>query len=245
MSYNTKAKGEPMFEVIPAIDILEGKCVRLKQGRYDAETVYAKNPIDIAKKWENQGAKRLHVVDLDGARTGLPANIGIIKEIIKAVQIPVQVGGGIRNFTIISDLIKFGTDRVILGTTAIKNPNLLSNVCEKFGQKIAVSIDAKGEMAAAEGWMYVSKKNVFELAKEAIALGVHRFIYTDISRDGMLAGPNFVGINNFISQINVPVIASGGVSNKEDIEQLKTTGAEGCIVGKALYEGTVDLKEIV
>ncbi len=123
-----------MFEVIPAIDILEGKCVRLRQGQYDAETVYSKNPVDVAKKWEAEGAKRIHVVDLDGARTGLPANIGVIKSIIKEVKIPVQVGGGIRNFTIISDLIKYGADRVILGTTAIKNPNLLSIVCEKFGE---------------------------------------------------------------------------------------------------------------
>jgi phosphoribosylformimino-5-aminoimidazole carboxamide ribotide isomerase len=155
------------------------------------------------------------------------------------------VGGGIRNFTIISDLIKYGADRIILGTTAIKNPNLLSNVCEKFDDKIAVAIDAKGEVAAAEGWMYVSKKSIFTLAKEAIDLGVKRFIYTDISRDGMLEGPNFVGFKNFLAQVNVPVIASGGVTTKEDIEKLKELGAEGCIVGKALYEGKITLKDIL
>jgi len=234
-----------MFEVIPAIDILDGKCVRLKQGQYDAETVYSKNPVDIAKKWEAEGAKRIHVVDLDGARTGLPANIMVIKSIIKEVGIPIEVGGGIRNFTIIADLIKYGADRIILGTTAIKNPNLLSNVCEKFDDKIAVAIDAKGEVAAAEGWMYVSKKNIFTLAKEAIGLGVRRFIYTDISRDGMLEGPNFVGIKNFALQINVPVIASGGISSSEDIEQIKEIGVEGCIVGKALYEGKIKLSDIL
>lgn len=233
-----------MFEVIPAIDILEGKCVRLKQGRYDAETVYSANPVEIAKKWESAGGKRLHVIDLDGARTGLPANIGIIKSIIKEVNIPVQVGGGIRNLNIIADLIKYGADRVILGTTAIKNPNLLSNICERFDDKIVVAIDAKGEMAAAEGWMYVTKKNIFELAKEAIGMGVKRFIYTDISRDGMMEGPNYYGIKNFITHVNVPVIASGGVSNQEDIEQLKGTGAEGCIVGKAIYEGSIKLQDI-
>jgi phosphoribosylformimino-5-aminoimidazole carboxamide ribotide isomerase len=234
-----------VFEVIPAIDILEGKCVRLRQGQYDAETVYSKNPVDIAKKWESEGARRIHVVDLDGARTGLPANIGVIKSIIKEVKIPIQVGGGIRNFTIISDLIKYGADRVILGTTAIKNPNLLSSVCDKFGDKIAVAIDAKGEMAAAEGWMYVSKKNVFTLAKEAIDLGVVRFIYTDISRDGMMEGPNYTGISNFIAQVSVPVIASGGVTSKDDIEKLKELGAEGCIVGKALYEEKIKLSDLI
>jgi phosphoribosylformimino-5-aminoimidazole carboxamide ribotide isomerase len=169
----------------------------------------------------------------------------VIKSIIKEVGIPIQVGGGIRNFTIIADLIKYGADRIILGTTAIKNPNLLSNVCEKFDDKIAVAIDAKGEVAAAEGWMYVSKKNIFTLAKEAIDLGVRRFIYTDISRDGMLEGPNFVGIKNFALQINVPVIASGGVSSKEDVEQIKDIGVEGCIVGKALYEGKIKLSDIL
>lgn len=234
-----------MFEIIPAIDILEGKCVRLKQGQYGAETIYSKNPLEMAKRWEAEGAKRIHVVDLDGARTGLPANIDIIKTIIKEVKVPIQVGGGIRNFTIISDLIKYGADRIILGTTAIKNPNLLSNVCEKFDDKIAVAIDAKGEVAAAEGWMYVSKKNIFTLAKEAIDLGVKRFIYTDISRDGMLEGPNFAGIKNFLAQVSVPVIASGGVTTKEDIEKLKELGAEGCIVGKALYEGKVSLADLI
>jgi len=234
-----------MFEVIPAIDILEGKCVRLKQGQYGAETIYSKNPAEVARKWESEGAKRLHIVDLDGARTGLPANIGVIKTIIKEVGIPVQVGGGIRNFTIISDLIKYGADRIILGTTAIKNPNLLSNVCEKFDDKIAVAIDAKGEVAAAEGWMYVTKKNIFTLAKEAIDLGVRRFIYTDISRDGMLEGPNFAGIKNFAAQINVPLIASGGISKKEDVDQIRELGVEGCIVGKALYEGKIRLADIL
>ena len=234
-----------MFEVIPAIDILNGNAVRLRQGRYDAETVYSKNPVEVARKWEAEGAKRIHVVDLDGARTGLPANIALIKSIIKEVNIPVQVGGGIRNFTIIADLIKYGANRVILGTTAIKNPNLLSNICEKHGEKIAVAIDAKGEVAAAEGWMYVTKKNIFTFAKEAIELGVRRFIYTDITRDGMMEGPNFEGIKKFLSQVNVPVIASGGVSTREDIDKLKEIGVEGCIVGKALYEGTVTFEDLV
>src|SRR3989338_1875246 len=234
-----------MFEVITAIDILGGKCVRHNQGRCETPIVYSPEPVAVAKKWESQGAKRLHVVDLDGARTGTPENIEIIKSIIKEVAIPVQVGGGIRNLMTISDLIGFGADRIILGTTAIKNPNLLSSTCEKFDDRIAVAIDAKGKFAAAEGWMYVSKKDVLTLAKEAISLGVRRFIYTEINRDGMLTGPNIESVRNFADAVGVPVIASGGVATKEDIEKLKEIGIEGCIVGKALYEGKVRLEEIL
>jgi phosphoribosylformimino-5-aminoimidazole carboxamide ribotide isomerase len=234
-----------MFEVIPAIDILNGKCVRLKQGRYDAETVYSKDPLEIARKWESQGAKRLHVVDLDGARTGIPKNLEIIKDITKEIDIPVQTGGGIRNFGKIKEMIDYGVDRIILGTSAVKNPNLLAEVCEKFADHIAVAIDAKEGKVATEGWTQVSKKDTLTLAKEAIGLGVKRFIYTEISRDGMLTGPNFEGIKNFVAQVNVPVIASGGISSKEDIEKLKETGVEGCILGKALYEGKVRLEEII
>ncbi len=233
-----------MFEVIPAIDILGGKCVRLKQGRYETPVVYSPDPLAVAQKWESLGAKRLHVVDLDGARTGTPENIDLIKTIIRELKIPVQVGGGIRNFAAISDLIKFGANRIVLGTTAIKNPNLLGNVCEKFDDSIAVAIDAKGNFAAAEGWMYVSKKDILTLAKEAIGLGVRRFIYTEISRDGMLAGPNFEGIKAFAEATGVAVIASGGVTSKEDILKLKEIGVEGCIVGKALYEGKIKLEEL-
>lgn len=234
-----------MFEIIPAIDLLDGKCVRLKQGRYDAETVYSKTPVDIAKKWESQGAKRLHIVDLDGARTGQPKNAAIIKQIAKEIKIPIQIGGGFRNYDQIKEMIDFGVDRVILGTTAVKNPNLLGEVCKKFKDHIAVAIDAKEGKAATEGWTQVSKKDTITLAKEAIELGVRRFVYTDISRDGMLTGPNYEGIKNFILKIKVAVIASGGVSVKEDIDKLKSTGAEGCIVGKALYEGKIKLEEIL
>jgi len=148
-------------------------------------------------------------------------------------------------FAIISDLIRYGADRIVLGTTATKNPNLLGSVCEKFGDRIAVAMDAKEGFAAAEGWMYVTKKSVLTLAKEAIGLGVKRFIYTDINRDGMLEGPNIDAIRKFAEAVSVPVIASGGVSSKADIEKIKETGAEGCIVGKALYEGKFKLTEIL
>lgn len=234
-----------MFEIIPAVDILNGKCVRLKQGRYDAETIYAEDPVEVAKRWESQGAKRLHIIDLDGARTGIPKNIEIIKSIIKETNIPIQAGGGIRNIGIIKELIDFGIDRVILGTTAVNNPNMLSKFCEEFDGQITVAIDVKEGKAATEGWTKVSKKDTITLAKEAIDLGVKRFIYTDISRDGMLTGPNYKGIKEFIDQVTVPVIASGGVATKEDIEKLKEIGSEGCILGKALYEGKINLEEIL
>jgi phosphoribosylformimino-5-aminoimidazole carboxamide ribotide isomerase len=233
------------MQIIPAIDIIDGKCVRLKQGKYDAETVYADDPIEIARRWESQGAQRIHVIDLDGARTGIPKNIEVLKEIIKETNIPIQAGGGIRNIKVIEDLLDFGLDRVILGTTAVNNPNTLGTFCEKFGDKIVVAVDVKDGKVATEGWTLISKKDIFTLAKEAIALGVKRFIYTDISRDGMLVGPNYEGIKTFISEVSVPVIASGGISSKEDVENLKTTGAEGCIVGKALYEGRIELAEIL
>jgi phosphoribosylformimino-5-aminoimidazole carboxamide ribotide isomerase len=233
-----------MFEIIPAIDILNGKCVRLKQGRYDAETVYSNNPLEFAKKWAAMGARRIHVVDLDGARTGIPKNINIIKSITKEIDVPIQVGGGIRNFELIKELIGSGIDRVILGTTAVNNPNTLARFCEAFNDRIAVAIDAKEGKAATNGWTKISKKDIFTLAKEAKELGVKRFVYTEINRDGMLTGPNFEGIKKFVEQVKVPVIASGGVSSKEDIEKLKKTGAEGCIVGKALYEGKVKIEEL-
>lgn len=234
-----------MYEVIPAIDLLGGKCVRLKQGRYNASKIYSDDPITIAKKWQELGAKRLHIVDLDGAKTGTPANIEILKQIIKEINLPVQAGGGIRNYDQIKALVSFGLDRVILGTTAIKNANLLGQVCEEFGEHIAVSIDAMSGKVAAAGWTEVTKKDILILAQEAIELGVKRFIYTDISRDGMLQGPNFEGIKAFVNQVSVPVIAAGGISSQEDVVKLKETGVAGCIVGKALYEGKVKLEEIV
>ncbi|OGC21688.1 1-(5-phosphoribosyl)-5-[(5-phosphoribosylamino)methylideneamino]imidazole-4-carboxamide isomerase [candidate division WOR-1 bacterium RIFOXYB2_FULL_42_35] len=234
-----------MFEVIPAIDLLGGKCVRLTQGRYNASKIYSDDPIVMARKWLELGAKRLHIVDLDGAKTGTPANIDILKQIIKEFDLPIQAGGGIRNYDQIKELIEYGLDRVILGTTAIKNANLLGQVCQEFGEHIAVSIDAKSGKVAAAGWTEVTKKDILTLAKEAIELGVKRFIYTDISRDGMLQGPNFEGIKAFASEVSIPVIAAGGISSQEDIIKLKETGAAGCIVGKALYEGKVKLEEVL
>jgi phosphoribosylformimino-5-aminoimidazole carboxamide ribotide isomerase len=233
-----------MFEAIPAIDILNGKCVRLKQGAYNAETIYANDPLEIAHKWQNAGARRIHIVDLDGARTGMPKNIELIKQIVSQIKLPIQIGGGIRSFELITELIKFGVDRVILGTTAVKNPNLLSSICQEFPDNIVVSIDAKDDKVTSDGWTHTSRKDIFTLANEAINFGVKRFVYTDISRDGMLSGPNIEGIKRFIAKVTVPVIASGGIGSKLDIENVSQTGAEAVIVGKALYEGRIKPEEL-
>ncbi|NQU16879.1 MAG: 1-(5-phosphoribosyl)-5-[(5-phosphoribosylamino)methylideneamino]imidazole-4-carboxamide isomerase [Candidatus Saganbacteria bacterium] len=233
------------FEIIPAVDILDGKAVRLKQGKFEAKTIYFKNPLDAAKKWEAEGAKRLHVVDLDGARTGNSKNLPVIKKIAEELKIPVQLGGGIRHFEQIEELLDCGINRVILGTSAIFNPNLLERACKIFGDKIIVAIDAKENKVAAQGWKKVTTKDIISFAKDAVKLGVKRFVYTDISKDGMLTGPNFEGIRHFIENVKAKIIASGGIASAEDIEKLRELKIEGCIVGIALYAGTVKLSEIL
>jgi len=234
-----------MFEVIPAVDILDGKAVRLKQGKFEASTIYYKNPLDAAKKWEAEGAKRLHVVDLDGAKTGNSKNISIIKQIAEEIKIPVQLGGGMRHFEQIEEMLDSGIDRVILGTSAIFNPNLLERACKIFGDKIIVSIDAKEGKVAAQGWKQITTKDIVSFAKDAVKLGVKRFVYTDISKDGMLTGPNFEGIRHFQDNVKAKIIASGGISSAEDIEKLRKLKVEGCIVGIALYSGAVKLSDIL
>lgn len=233
-----------MFEVIPAVDILQGKCVRLKQGQYDKKTIYYENPLEAARHWQDKGARRLHVVDLDGAKTGTPENIEILKKIIFELDIPVQSGGGLRNAEVIDELLGLGLERVILGTSAIFNPNLLEKVCKEYGEKIIVSVDAQNDQVVANGWTRVSSKNIITLAQDAIGLGAKRFIYTDISRDGMLKGPNLESIKKFISLTSVPVIASGGVTKKEDVIKIKELGAEGVIIGQALYTGAIQLEDL-
>lgn len=234
-----------MFEVIPAVDILDGKCVRLKQGKFEKQTVFYENPVDAALFWESKGATRLHIIDLDGARTGTPKNFKTIKSIAENLKIPLQVGGGYRKTDDIEKLISIGISRVILGTSAIFNPNLIMKVCEQYGDQIIVAVDTKNEKVMANGWTNVSSKNAISLAQEVVMLGVRRFILTDIDRDGMLKGPNFEALFRFASSVNVPVIASGGISKKEDIDQLKASTLEGCIIGQALYTGTIKLEEIL
>jgi phosphoribosylformimino-5-aminoimidazole carboxamide ribotide isomerase len=237
-----------VFEVIPAVDILQGKCVRLEQGNFSAVTVYHQDPVEMAKIWADQGIKRLHVVDLDGAKTGIAKNIDLVKKIIKAVKIAVQVGGGMRNISLIEELLAAGADRVVLGTSAIENPNTLSNFCPRFGEKLAVSIDVFNGKVSTHGWKKMTLLDALTLAKEAVKLGVKRIVYTDIKRDGMLTGPNFAGVREMAEATEVPIIAAGGISSAEDVHKLKelySLGVEGCIIGKALYAGTIKLEEVL
>jgi phosphoribosylformimino-5-aminoimidazole carboxamide ribotide isomerase len=231
------------MEVIPAIDLRNGKCVRLYQGDYGKETVFFDDPVSMALRWQSEGAKRLHLIDLDGAAQGKPCNLDAIKKIIAAVRIPVQVGGGIRSLKTIEQLLSIGVGRTILGTVAVEKPELVKQACKKYGEQIIVSIDAEDRRVATRGWLKKSKVTASELAIRMIDFGVRQIIYTDISRDGTLTSPNFKAIEELISQVNIPVIAAGGISSIEHLTQLSRLGAEGAIVGKAIYTGDINLKE--
>ncbi|MPL64964.1 1-(5-phosphoribosyl)-5-[(5-phosphoribosylamino)methylideneamino] imidazole-4-carboxamide isomerase [bioreactor metagenome] len=230
------------IEIIPAIDILGGRCVRLLQGDYAQETVYSPDPVGTAMRWQSLGAPRLHVVDLDGAADGESVNFELIREIANSALIPVEVGGGIRSMDTVKKLLTAGVDRVILGTAAVENPELVREICARYADSVAVSIDARNGKVATRGWVNSTEVDALELARSMKKLGVRRFIYTDISRDGTLSEPNFAAIRDLISAINMPVIASGGVSSLSHLRLLKDIGAEGAIVGKAIYTGDLNLK---
>ncbi|HHW47382.1 MAG TPA: 1-(5-phosphoribosyl)-5-[(5-phosphoribosylamino)methylideneamino]imidazole-4-carboxamide isomerase [Clostridiaceae bacterium] len=229
--------------IYPAIDIKGGKCVRLVQGRFDDETVYSDDPVEVALKWERHGAQYLHVVDLDGARTGEPRNARTISEIASRVSIPVQTGGGIRSIDKVEAALSNGIKRVILGTSAIKDQELVKALLEKYGDRIVIGIDARDGMVAIEGWERTSGFTAVEFARKMQSLGAKTIIYTDISRDGMLSGPNLKAMEEMVRAVDIDVIASGGVGRIDDIRNLKNTGVSGVIIGKALYTGNVDLKQ--
>ena len=231
--------------IYPAVDVKEGRCVRLVQGEFDKVTVYSDNPVEMALKWEQLGAQYLHVVDLDGARTGHVQNIPTISEMAVKLGIPLQMGGGIRTIEMIETILCKGIHRVILGTSAVKDPNLVKNALKSFGDSIAIGIDAKDGMVAIEGWAKTSEFTAIGFAKKMEELGAKTIIYTDISRDGMLAGPNLKAMEEMVNAVGIEVIASGGVSNIDDIKNLKEVGVSGAIVGKALYTGDLDLKEAI
>lgn len=231
--------------IYPAIDIIGGKCVRLQQGSYSDVTVFGDSPVDMAKKWESLGAEYLHVVDLDGARSGKSENAEIIAQIAKTLKIPVQIGGGIRTLETIEAYLSGGLSRVILGTSAVNNREMLISALKEYKDKIAVGIDAKDGKVAIHGWEKTSDFTAVEFAKEVEALGTKTIIYTDISRDGMLKGPNLQAMKEMADSVSLNVIASGGVSKLADIVDLKQTGVSGVIVGKALYTGNVNLKEAI
>lgn len=237
-SVNTTA-----FELIPAIDLKGGHCVRLKQGRMDEATDYGDNPAEMAAHWQSLGARRLHVVDLDGAFAGKPANREAIRAICAAMNIPVQLGGGLRNLAMIEDTLSLGIDRVILGSIAISNPELVTEACRLFPNRVCVGIDAKSGMVAVHGWDDVTDVSAMDLAKKFEDAGVAAIIYTDIARDGMLTGPNIEETRKLAQAISIPVIVSGGVARIDDVLACAShvdAGICGAITGRAIYEGTLD-----
>ena len=234
------------MKVIPAVDIKNGKAVRLSQGKADQETVYSDDPGAMATHWDEQGAQLIHVVDLDGAFGGSPANAEIVKKIIYSSTVDIQVGGGIRNLDSIAAYVDAGAYRVILGTIAHQDPKFVEAACKKFPGKIMVGIDARDGMVAIKGWVEVSEQKATDLAQMMEPLGVAGFIFTDISRDGMMQGPNLESLKTFAAATQIPVIASGGISRLEDVDSvlpLKPEGVEGMIIGKALYDKRIDLRQ--
>lgn len=232
--------------IFPAVDIRGGRCVRLRQGRADQETVYGDDPAAMGLRWQEAGASWLHVVDLDGAFRRTPGNLESIRRLRQAITIPIQLGGGIRTLETVSLYLDLGIDRLILGTAALKDPDLVRRACERYPGKIAVGLDARHGLVAVEGWTEVSSRPAVELARELAAFQPAALIYTDISRDGVKTGLNLEATRVMAKQVQIPVIASGGVSSLEDIRALKpleSSGVIGVIIGRALYDGSIDLAE--
>ena len=231
--------------IIPAVDIKGGKCVRLLQGRMDAETVFGEDPVAIARKWESAGASLIHVVDLDGAIQKSPQNLASIRKIVEQVKVPIQVGGGIRNEDTVQMYMDLGVSRAVIGTEAIRNPALIQRICNRYPGRVVVAIDARNGRVAIEGWTETTGVEAVTLAKQFENVGVAAINFTDIHRDGMQTGPNIEETRRLAEAICIPVVASGGVSSLEDIKSifpLKSSGVTGIIVGKALYSGSLDLK---
>lgn len=233
------------MDIIPAIDIRNGKCVRLYQGDYSRETIFSEDPASVAMKWQSLGAKRIHVIDLDGAASGKPVNLKIVSSIIKQIKIPVQLGGGIRNEADIKALLEIGINRIILGTAAIEKSQLIKNLCQRYDEAIMISIDARAGYVATHGWHKESNIKAIDLAKQMSDNGVRRIIYTDIKRDGTLTEPSYEAISEIINMVKIPVIAAGGISRLSHLKRLAEIGAEGAIVGRALYTGNIDLKQAI
>ena len=234
--------------VIPAIDLKNGKCVRLLQGRKDAETVFSDHPVAVAEQWVDQGAERIHVIDLDGAFEKQPMNLAVIKQINDAVDIPLQVGGGIRDEETIKTYLDAGIQKVIIGTEAINNPALVTSACRAYPGQIVIGIDARNGLVATEGWTRTTRVKAIDLARQYEDSGVAAINFTDIHRDGMQTGPNIDETRKLAEAVSIPVVASGGVSSLDDIRNLiplVAVGVTGVITGKALYTGALNLKEAV
>lgn len=236
------------MRIIPAVDIKAGQCVRLVQGQADQETIYSNDPVAMACHWDEEGAQLIHVVDLDGAFDGKPVNVEIIKNIIYNSTVDIQIGGGIRTMDALSAYFDAGAYRIILGTIAHQQPEFVEQACKKYPGKILVGIDARNGKVAIQGWREVSNQSAADLAKSLESAGVAGYIFTDISKDGMMQGPNLEQIKEFASATTTPVIASGGVSRIEDVINLlalEKEGVEGMIIGKALYDKKLDYREIL
>ena len=234
------------MEVIPAIDLRGGKCVRLYQGDYAQETVYSDDPLETALRWVDMGATRLHIVDLDGARDGSPANLAAVERISSAAGVPVHLGGGIRDLSTARAAIDAGVSRIMLGTAAVEDADLISTLLTEIGnERVIVSVDAKDGRVALHGWLQGSDALATDLVADMAALGVKRFLYTDISRDGTLTEPNFDGVSALVNQGNIRLIAAGGIATVEHLERLAKIGAEAAIVGRAIYTGDINLREAI
>lgn len=226
--------------IFPAIDIRGGRCVRLIQGDYAQESVYG-DPVQMAEKWVQEGGQYLHVIDLDGARSGVTFNLPVIQAILEKVQVPVQLGGGIRSLTDLETVFDAGVSRAILGSAALKDPVFLETAVQKYSDKVAVSVDARDGMVATDGWTETSNQSALEFVRHLENLGVKTIIYTDIAKDGMLAGPNLEELRQINEAVSIDVIAAGGVTSLADLEALNELGLYGAIIGKALYTGDINL----
>lgn len=236
------------MKIYPAIDIKGGQCVRLTQGIKDQETVYDQDPAAVALKWQNKGAKQLHIVDLDGAFEGEPKNLKTIQQILLDIIIPIQVGGGIRSGETVEKYLSLGVSRVIVGTKAIESPEFIEELIREFNDKIVIGIDARNGYVATHGWVQDTKISAIELAQQVEMMGCKTIVYTDISKDGMLDGPNYQAMEEMVLHTNLEVIASGGISQAKDVKllsQLESKGLLGIIIGKALYTGSIQLEDIV
>jgi phosphoribosylformimino-5-aminoimidazole carboxamide ribotide isomerase len=231
--------------VIPAIDLRGGQCVRLRQGDYDQETVFDADPVAAAGRWVGQGAAYLHLVDLDGAKAGRPVNGDAIRRVVESCGVPCQLGGGLRTDDHIAEALGWGVGRVILGTRALQDAAWCREVCRRHPGRIVLGLDARDGRVAAQGWLQTSDVSALDLAREAAAWPVAAVVFTDIGRDGMLAGPNLAALAELAAAVDLPVFASGGVTTVGDVRQLARLNLAGCVVGRALYEGRLDLKEAI
>jgi phosphoribosylformimino-5-aminoimidazole carboxamide ribotide isomerase len=231
------------MQVWPAIDLRAGKCVRLQQGDYGRETVFGEDPQAMARHWVDEGAECLHLVDLDGAKAGRPSNLDSIRAILKAVHVPCELGGGIRDNDTIATLLNLGLSRLVIGTKALREPGWFRKVCQRFPAKLVLGIDARDGRVATDGWLETSGTSAVEFAKQFDDEPLAAIIYTDIATDGMLGGPNLAAIREMQQAVRLPVIASGGVTTADDVAKLAELGVAGCIIGRSLYEGKLRLRD--